>query len=360
MCSSARRACDASCIRNTTSKCGIRTRRRNVELRATAAAQLPDTVKQNASDSTIAYTQENTPTWSKLNKSFKMNLSEFEAENEETKANKIIAKGGGVEFVSEDNLITAIMIGHRNNSETFGAQAYLIKMPGDLCNVMIDCPKYSHELRDAIAAHGDVRYIVMTHTDDCAGHARWQRELSKMNKRDIPCERVMHALEIEHGWNRMEHRTLDMEIHLGAREGTPSWAKPATGPWLLPLNGYHDDRCQNPFIQLVFTPGHSSGSICINANNEFLFTGDTLCLTSRFKKLGWTNQYTRDYDMQIETIQSIISSIRHKWILPGHGRPFKHYSQETREIDIREAAASMANGDFNIEKKVKKPSVDTL
>jgi len=228
-------------------------------------------------------------------------------------------------------------------------QSYLIKLPGTLSNVMIDCPKYSDELRDAIAAHGNVRYIVMSHTDDCAGHAIWQKELSKMNDNGIPCERVMHSSEVKTGWNKIDQATHEMEIQLGDNDdqNTPSWAMPVTGPWTLPLKGYQEDSFQNPFIQLIFCPGHSIGSICINANNEYLLTGDTLCLTSRFGKLGWANKYSDDYSLQTESIRDILSPIRHEWILPGHGRPYHHYSQETRRLDILNAASAMARGDLD-------------
>merc|ERR1711933_298720 len=311
-------------VRVRSSNVNLRAMRKHIESSA-AATEVPELTEKDAADvntSSITSCREQTPTWLKLNKKLKERLSVMDA-NDSNKdmlqSMNVVAKGGGVEFSDEHNDLKVIMLGHRNNRETFGAQSYLIKLPGTLSNVMIDCPKYSDELRDAIAAHGNVRYIVMSHTDDCAGHAIWQKELSKMNDNGIPCERVMHSSEVKTGWNKIDQATHEMEIQLGDNDdqNTPSWAMPVTGPWTLPLKGYQEDSFQNPFIQLIFCPGHSIGSICINANNEYLLTGDTLCLTSRFGKLGWANKYSDDY------------------------------SQETRRLDILNAASAMARGDLD-------------
>ena len=238
---------------------------------------------------------------------------------------------------------------HRRNRHSFGANPYLIVTPGGLGNIMIDCPRFADGIHGAVASlspHG-VRYMVMTHTDDVAGHVEWSEGLTRSNAAvgAAAPERVIHAEEVRTGWNRADARTAEMEVHLGAA-GPPrgGWAESSTGSWILPLGGdVSEFRCE-----LILTPGHSRGSLCINMNNEALFTGDTLCVTNAFKKLGWTNKYTQDYPLQIASIRDIISRTPHDAILPGHGRPFFHRSQATRVNDIVEAARGMANGEFDV------------
>ena len=182
-----------------------------------------------------------------------------------------------------------------------------------------------------------------THTDDVAGHLEWHGALAASNARARapPPERVIHAEEVRTGWNRAEARTAEMEVHLGA--AARGWAASAAGPWTLPLGDADGFR-----VELVLTPGHSPGSLCIRVNDEALFTGDTLCVTQRLKRLGWTNRYTQDYPRQIASIRDIIARLPHDAILPGHGRPYFHRSQTTRALDVAEAARAMAAGEFSL------------
>ena len=72
-------------------------------------------------------------------------------------------------------------------------------------------------------------------------------------------------------------------------------------------------------IKFKPTPGHSLGSCCIELDNEYLFTGDSLIketpIITRF--VGGDQA---DYNMI--TLPYLKSIPINYWILPGHGQPF--------------------------------------
>jgi len=75
----------------------------------------------------------------------------------------------------------------------------------------------------------------------------------------------------------------------------------------------------NVFLEVIHTPGHTSGSICLLGNN-FIFTGDTL----------FENGYGRT-DLPGSSAEQMQSSLKrlsellkpNTMIYPGHGEPFK-------------------------------------
>jgi glyoxylase-like metal-dependent hydrolase (beta-lactamase superfamily II) len=71
---------------------------------------------------------------------------------------------------------------------------------------------------------------------------------------------------------------------------------------------------ENP-IEIIGTPGHSAGGICIKIG-DFLFTGDTLFKES----IGRTDLYTGDMDTIIKSIKEKLLTLGDNIIIyPGHG-----------------------------------------
>lgn len=69
-------------------------------------------------------------------------------------------------------------------------------------------------------------------------------------------------------------------------------------------------------IEIIHTPGHSSGGICIRAK-DCLFTGDTLF----YRSVGRTDLGNGNYDELIDSIKNKILVLDESIVVyPGHGR----------------------------------------
>ena len=70
------------------------------------------------------------------------------------------------------------------------------------------------------------------------------------------------------------------------------------------------------YIELYETPGHSSGSICIIVDHEYLFTGDSLL--KELKVI--TKLPTGNKKKYLEYTLPFLSSLdKNLWVYPGHG-----------------------------------------
>jgi glyoxylase-like metal-dependent hydrolase (beta-lactamase superfamily II) len=79
------------------------------------------------------------------------------------------------------------------------------------------------------------------------------------------------------------------------------------------LKDFSDDVC------IIFTPGHTSGSISYLFDSELLFTGDTLFHSF----MGPTNYPTSNFQELILSIEKLLNSISDQCLIfPGHGKPW--------------------------------------
>ena len=85
----------------------------------------------------------------------------------------------------------------------------------------------------------------------------------------------------------------------------------------LPLSEREPLRFGNTTLEVLETPGHSPGGVCLYAPNDgFLLTGDTLFAGS----IGRTDLPGGDYDQLINSIQIKLFPLdAHLRVLPGHG-----------------------------------------
>uniref|UniRef100_A0A0G4F312 Metallo-beta-lactamase domain-containing protein n=1 Tax=Chromera velia CCMP2878 TaxID=1169474 RepID=A0A0G4F312_9ALVE len=257
-------------------------------------------------------------TFPELCKLFKETLGE----GDEPRA--IIAKGGGAEVAPG-----VFHLGYHAKG-TFGAAAYLVTGT-PVGNVMIDCPRFSPELRDALAALGGLDFILLSHTDDMDGHNTWAEAFPG-------CKRIIHGIESRTGWNRNEQKPWECEVQLGDEQTDPSlkWAE-GPGPWYI--GG-------EPSLHVIHTPGHSKGHVTLRVSDRFLFTGDHLSLRRGRKLkpddpqfLGFSLIYGEDFEEQERSVLKLAASEHpFRWILPGHGHPFQFSDDESRQKLLKEAA----------------------
>ena len=74
----------------------------------------------------------------------------------------------------------------------------------------------------------------------------------------------------------------------------------------------------NQTFDILHTPGHSSGSICIySPNNNLLISGDTIF----FHNYGRTDFDDGDFISILNSFSKLLSLPKMTYILPGHGKP---------------------------------------
>lgn len=178
-----------------------------------------------------------------------------------------------------------------HSEKSYGAASYLIVHPEG--NILIDSPRYTERLANAIKQMGGARYMFLTHQDDIADHEKWSKQLG--------CPRILHAEEVNIS-------TANVEVKL---EGN--------GPWCL-----HED------VTLIHTPGHTKGSVCLfYKSKKVLFTGDHLSMNESGMSIGEKYNWF-SVPIQLNSVRKLIE-LDFEWILPGHGRRAQFQSKEEKD-----------------------------
>jgi glyoxylase-like metal-dependent hydrolase (beta-lactamase superfamily II) len=166
------------------------------------------------------------------------------------------------------------------SAASYGAASYLIRRPHG--NVLVDSPRFSKILVDRIAELGGVRFLVLTHQDDVADHAKLHARFA--------CERVIHRADVRSTTRGCE-RIIDGDTDLA------------------------DD------LHLIHVPGHTRGSIAL-LHGDVLFSGDHVWGADDQRGI----EARRDvcwysWSEQLASIAKL-AAYRFTHVLPGHGRRF--------------------------------------
>lgn len=196
--------------------------------------------------------------------------------------------------------------------DTFGGASWLILNRGkDPYAIMFDCPRFFSPLANAIKKmtepFGGVRYLVLSHKDDVAGHADWAKALG--------ATRVIHKKECNawQGTNACEVQLEDKDFPYDLADGT----------------------------QLIHVPGHTDGSIAmLHRPTNSLFTGDHFMYSSRVGRLTGSRYISHSWATQIHSVE-VLSDLPflHGW--PGHGRHFHFKDGKDRQKQIAAAVDFM-------------------
>ena len=186
---------------------------------------------------------------------------------------------------------------------SFGAASYLLRRPQG--NVLVDSPRFTAPVVDALERMGGVALMFLTHRDDVADHARFRAHFG--------CRRVLHEADVTHD-------TRDVEMILAGG------AAAELGPGLLAIP----------------VPGHTRGSVCLLADETFLFSGDHAAWSPErghiyaFRDACW-------YDWQeLRRSMARLAAYRFEWILPGHGRRC-HFPAERMRGEMKRCIDWMAS-----------------
>jgi glyoxylase-like metal-dependent hydrolase (beta-lactamase superfamily II)/ferredoxin len=176
------------------------------------------------------------------------------------------------------------------SAESYGAAAWLVRRADG--NVLVDSPRWSRVLADRITELGGVRWMLLTHRDDIADHARWQRHFD--------CERVMHRADAVPG---VEHVVETIEELA-------------------------------PDLVIVPVPGHTRGSCALVDRETNAFTGDHVWGTDDGIALeagrgvcwhSWPEQ-KRSFGR--------LAEFRFTRVFPGHGRRFEAESVDAMRAQL--------------------------
>jgi glyoxylase-like metal-dependent hydrolase (beta-lactamase superfamily II)/ferredoxin len=171
-------------------------------------------------------------------------------------------------------------LGYASES-SFGAAAFLLVRPGG--NVMVDSPRFHEPLAKAIEALGGAQWLVLTHRDDVADHAKWAERLG--------CRRVLHKDDVSGDTRAVELQPEGIErVRLA------------------------------PGLTFIPVPGHTKGHAVLHADDRYLFTGDHLEFDEdegalrAFRDFCWY-----DWKAQTQSMERLLD-LTFEWVLPGHGR----------------------------------------
>ena len=81
-----------------------------------------------------------------------------------------------------------------------------------------------------------------------------------------------------------------------------------------------DDGDQVGPLSIIYTPGHTDGSICVYKPGQTLFAGDTL-ITSRSGKIQLPSRFLNKNTDQLKKSVEKLTSLEFTSLLPGHGPP---------------------------------------
>ena len=191
-------------------------------------------------------------------------------------------------------------LGYASES-SYGAASFLLLRDGYA--VMVDSPRFHEPLAKAIEALAPVRWLVLTHRDDVADHAKWAERLG--------CKRVLHKGDVGGDTRAVELQPEGLERVV-----------------------------LEPGLVFVPVPGHTRGHAVLHADERYLFTGDHLEFDEdegslrAFRDFCWY-----DWKAQTASMERMLD-LKFEWVLPGHGR-MKHASNDEMSAWLKDCVAWM-------------------
>lgn len=166
-----------------------------------------------------------------------------------------------------------------NSFDTAGGNAFLVQRPAG--NLLVDGPRYTHRLRDALDTLGGINLILLTHRDD-VGDA----------------DRYAEAFDAE------------VLIHSADRDAAPYAQRVLTGDESVEVADG---------VVAIPTPGHTAGHMMFLLDGETLFSGDSLSWDPDLKDL-WAERFVcwHSWPQQLHSLGRLADH-RFALVIPTHG-----------------------------------------
>ncbi len=173
--------------------------------------------------------------------------------------------------------VGVLALGH-NSPRSFGGHSYLVVRGRG--NLMVDSPRYTRALTDAIDDLGGIDHVLLSHRDDVADADQWA-----------------------------ERYGAQVWIHDADADAAPYATNITTS----------DQRIDDGVMSIHF-PGHTKGHVVYHVDDRLLFTGDALFWNHRRHELDVTPKQTwYCWDALANSIDTI-AGLNVEWVFPGHGK----------------------------------------
>lgn len=177
-----------------------------------------------------------------------------------------------------------------NARNSWGAHSFLIC--GKSGNAMVDAPRWTKAVTNAIEARGGLAMILLTHRDDVADAERYAK-----------------------------HFSARVFIHADDRSAAPYASDIVSG--VEPASIAQD-------LRVIPLPGHTKGSVAFLWNEHCLFTGDSLSWDFAKSDLRASKDVCwYSWDAQTKSLARLLD-YRFDWIFAGHGGSFHLPAEEMR------------------------------
>lgn len=190
-----------------------------------------------------------------------------------------------------------------NSPKSYGGNSYFIVHKDG--NWLIDSPKFLPHLVDRFEQMGGIKYIFLTHRDDIADAQKYSAQFG--------AKRVIHSADADSAPGAEIVLDIDSD-----QEVNPSLHR-----------GFAGDLSDK--FNVIFTPGHTKGHLCLLYDNQFLFSGDHLAYDRDTKELEAFRDYCwYSWQEQIKSIDKL-KQLQFSYVLPGHGQSVCLSATEMRQ-----------------------------
>jgi len=178
-----------------------------------------------------------------------------------------------------------------NARDSWGAHSFLIRRARG--NAMVDAPRWTTQVINALEAMGGLAFILLTHRDDVADAERYAR-----------------------------HFGARVFIHEADRAAAPYATEIVSGRDPAPLD---DD------LLVIPVPGHTRGSVAYLADAHLLFTGDSLSWSFEQNDLRASKDVCwYSWPEQTSSLSRLLD-YPFDWVFAGHGGSFHLPAAQMRE-----------------------------
>lgn len=185
-----------------------------------------------------------------------------------------------------------------NARASWGAHSFLIRRAGG--NAMVDSPRWTRAVVDALETRGGLAHILLTHRDDVADAERYAK-------------------------------------HFGARVWIHEDDRIAA-PYATDLIRGHEPTAIADDLLVIPLPGHTIGSVAYLYDQRCLFTGDSLAWSFDDDDLvAWKDVCWWSWPDQLASLRRLLD-YSFAWVLAGHGG-----SQQCPAEKMRERLAALIN-----------------
>ena len=178
-----------------------------------------------------------------------------------------------------------------NARNSWGAHSFFIRRSRG--NAMVDAPRWTNHVVEAIAAMGGLALVLLTHRDDVADAERYA-------------------------------------AHFGARVFIHE-ADHAAAPYASDIVAGRDPTPLDDDLLVIPVPGHTKGSVAYLAKGHLLFTGDSLSWSFEKNDLRASKDVCwYSWPEQTRSLQRLLD-YSFDWVFAGHGGSFHLPAEHMRD-----------------------------